>query len=371
MRPAASLTVRALPYDVLSSLLTQISLRAQDFGAMDWKGLPVLVTGGASFIGSHLVDSLVERKARVTVVDDLSSGRLDHLHQHLATSKVRFIKADLRRQDAADMAVTGQHCVFHLAAAHGGRGYLETHEAACASNFVLDGLVFDSCVRLGVDRVVYASSGCVYPCHLQAGLDQIVNLKEDQVGPPFDADGIYGWAKLMGEKVLAIYAREHRIKAVSCRYFTAYGPRATESHAVMAMIARAFVRQDPFEVWGTGQQLRNWTYVSDIVEGTLVATEHYDAGEAVNIGIMEGTRVMEAVELVLRRAGYAAAIVTRPDMPTGPYYRIADNTELAQRTGWRPKVSFAEGLQRTMDWYFSTKSEARVRSELQHLLCER
>jgi nucleoside-diphosphate-sugar epimerase len=338
---------------------------------MDWRGLPVLVTGGASFIGSHLVDALVERNARVTVVDDLSSGRLEHLHRHLATSKVRFIKADLRRQDAADAAVAGQQCVFHLAAAHGGRGYLETHEAACASNFVLDGLVFDSCVRHAVDRVVYASSGCVYPCYLQANPDQIVKLKEDQIGPPFDADGIYGWAKLMGEKVLAVYARVHGVKAVNCRYFTAYGPRATESHAVMAMIARAFIRQDPFEVWGTGQQQRNWTYVSDVVEGTLLAAEHYGAGEAVNIGTMEGTRVMKAAELVLQYAGYAAAIVTRPDMPTGPYYRIADNTELAQQTGWRPKVSFAEGLQRTMDWYFSTKSETRVRSDLRHLLFAR
>lgn len=338
---------------------------------MDWKGLPVLVTGGASFIGSHLVDALVERKASVTVVDDLSSGRLEHLHQHLASAKVRFIKADLRSREAADAAIAGQQCVFHLAAAHGGRGYLETHEAACASNFVLDGVVFDSCVRHAVDRVVYASSGCVYPRDLQAVADRIVKLKEDQVGPPFDADGIYGWAKLMGEKVLAIYTREHRIKAVSCRYFTAYGPRATESHAVMAMIARAFVRQDPFEVWGTGQQLRNWTYVSDIVEGTLLAAEHYDAGEAVNIGTMEGTRVMQAAELVLQRAGYPAAIVTRPDMPTGPYYRIADNSELERRTGWRPEVSFAEGLQRTMDWYFSTKSQAGVRADLQHLLFER
>jgi UDP-glucose 4-epimerase len=139
----------------------------------------------------------------------------------------------------------------------------------------------------------------------------------------------------------------------------------------MAMIARAFVRQDPFEVWGTGEQLRNWTYVSDIVEGTLLAAENFQSGEAINIGSMEGTRVIEAAELVLRRAGYSPVIVTRPDMPTGPYYRIADNTKLAQRTGWRPKTTFAEGLHKTMDWYFSTKSESRIRSNLQHLLFER
>jgi nucleoside-diphosphate-sugar epimerase len=334
-------------------------------------GIPVLVTGGASFIGSHLVDALVERKAKVTVVDDLSSGRLENLQPNLSTGAVRFIQADLRRQDAASSAIVGQHCVFHLAAAHGGRGYLETHEAACASNFMLDGVVFDACVRNGVERVVYASSGCVYPCSLQNSPEQVIKLSEDQVGPPFEADGIYGWAKLMGEKVLGAYARQHLFKAVSCRYFTAYGPRATESHAVMAMIARSFVKQDPFEVWGTGEQIRNWTYVSDVVNGTLLAAEHFDDGDAVNIGTMEGTKVIDAAELVLWRAGHAASIVKRPEMPTGPYYRVADNTKLANRTGWRPEVGFAEGLARTMDWYYSTKSEDSIRRELPHLLFER
>ena len=338
---------------------------------MDWRGIRTLVTGGASFIGSHLVDALVGKGAAVAVVDDLSSGRIENLHRHLANGNIQFTKADLRLPEAADAAVRGQQCVFHLAAAHGGRGYLETHEAVCASNFVLDGLVFDACVRHGIERVVYASSGCVYPCFLQADADRVGRLKEDQVGPPFDADGIYGWAKLMGEKVLAIHAREHRVKAVSCRYFTAYGPGANESHAVIAMIARAFVRQNPFEVWGTGRQLRNWTYISDIVEGTLRAVETFERGEAVNIGTAEGVRVLDAAELILRLTGYSAAIVTRPDMPTGPYYRIADNSKLAERTGWKPKVAFDEGLRRTMEWYFSTKSESLVRGALSHLLFER
>jgi nucleoside-diphosphate-sugar epimerase len=261
--------------------------------------------------------------------------------------------------------------VFHLAAAHGGRGYLETHEAACAGNFMLDGLVFDACIRSGVDRIVYASSACVYPRHLQADPDRVVNLSEEMAGPPFDADGIYGWAKLMGEKVLAAYAREAKIRAVSCRYFTAYGPRATESHAVMAMIARAFIKQEPFEIWGTGEQLRNWTYVSDIVKGTLLAAEHFESGEAVNVGSRRATRVMDAATLVLQRAGHRATIVTRPDMPTGPYYRVADDSLLAERAGWRPEVDFAEGLDLTMDWYFATKSPSRVRSEFEQLLFER
>lgn len=339
---------------------------------MDWKDMPVLVTGGASFIGSHLVDVLVQTGARVTVVDNLSSGRLENLRSHLDGQQIRFVEADLRRQDAAEAAVEGQNCVFHLAADHGGRGYIETHDAACAVNLMLDGLVFDACRRAGVQRLVYASSGCVYPSYVQGDADNIVNLHEDSVGPPFDSDGIYGWAKLMGEKTLAAYAREHGMKTVSCRYFTAYGPRATENHAVMAMIARSFINQDPFEVWGTGKQLRNWTYVSDIVEGTLKAAEHAGAGDAINIGTMEGTTVMEAAEMILSRMGNSPDIVTRPDMPTGPYYRIADNEKLARLTGgWRPRVTLAEGLEHTIDWYCANKSQSEIRARLPQLLCER
>ncbi len=338
---------------------------------MDWKGLPVLVTGGASFIGSHLVDALVLAGARVTVVDNLSSGRLENLRSHLDSQQIRFMEADLRRQDAAEAAVEGQNCVFHLAADHGGRGYIETHDAACAVNLMLDGIVFDACRRAGVQRVVYASSGCVYPSYIQGDADNIVNLCEDSVGPPFDSDGIYGWAKLMGEKTLSAYAQEYGMKTVSCRYFTAYGPRATENHAVMAMIARSFIKQNPFEVWGTGKQVRNWTYVSDIVEGTLKAAEHAGAGGAINIGTMEGTTVLDAAEMILKRMGNSPVIVTRPDMPTGPYYRIADNEKLAKLSGWRPRVSLAEGLEQTINWYCANKSQSEIRAKLPQLLSER
>jgi nucleoside-diphosphate-sugar epimerase len=338
---------------------------------MNWNNTNVLVTGGASFIGSHLVDALVERGARVTVGDNLSSGRLENLQPHVDTGRIRFVEVDLCRQEAAESVVSGQECVFHLAADHGGRGYIDTHEANCASNMMLDGLVFRACVELGVERVVYASSGCVYPRGLQSDRDNVVRLAESDVGPPHDADGVYGWSKLMGEMVLTAYAKKHGIKAVSCRYFTVYGPRATESHAVMAMIARAFVGQAPFEVWGTGEQIRNWTYVSDIVEGTLLAAAHAADGVAFNIGTDEGTRVIDAARMILARSGHDAQIRTLPDMPTGPYYRICDNTKLAERSGWRPQVGFADGLEKTIDWYHATKSREDIERRLPELLLER
>ena len=332
---------------------------------MNWCNRKILVTGGASFIGSHLVDALVARGAQVRVVDDLSSGKLENIRQHLTDSTIEFIQADLREPGVTRMAMKGIEIVFHLAADHGGRGYVDTHQAGPASNLYLDGLVFWEALKAGVEKVVFASSGCVYPNYLQGDPDKEIYLTEDMVKPPYDADNMYGWAKLMGELTLQAYHREYGLKAASCRYFTVYGPRAKENHAVIAMIARAFIGQNPFEVWGTGEQIRNWTYVDDIVEGTILAAEKIDDGTAVNLGTMERIRVLDAVDMVLEMTDHRAEIVTRPEMPTGPLNRVADNRLAKELLGWEPKVPFREGLKRTIEWYFATKDREQVRCILE------
>src|SRR5262245_57164468 len=139
---------------------------------MQWRKSRTLVTGGASFIGSHLVDALLERGAAVRIVDNLTSGRLDNVRSHVNARRVQLIEGDLSDPAVAEEAVRGIDVVFHLAADHGGRGYVDLHQVACASNLVLDGIVFRACRRAGVQKVVYASSGCVYPNHLQTDVSQ-------------------------------------------------------------------------------------------------------------------------------------------------------------------------------------------------------
>ncbi|MGH9688091.1 MAG: NAD-dependent epimerase/dehydratase family protein [Candidatus Acidiferrales bacterium] len=338
---------------------------------MNWKGLHVLVTGGASFIGSTLVDALVERGAKVRIVDNLSSGKLENIDRPVQSGQAEFMEADLLDHGVAEKSVRNIEIAFHLAADHGGRGYVDLHQAACAGNLTLDGIFFRACRHAGVEKVVYASSGCVYPNFLQTEPNEVVYLTEDKVGPPYDADNTYGWAKLMAEMTLRSYYRDFGMKSASCRYFTVYGERGHENHAVIAMIARAFIKQDPYAVWGNGQQIRNWTYVQDIVSGTIRAAEVIDDGSAINLGTMERTRVIDAVKAVMAYTGHHAPIEFHLEMPTGPMNRVADNTLARERLGWEPKMTFREGLHKTIEWYFRTKKREEVAATLNRVLTER
>ena len=338
---------------------------------MNLNGKRILVTGGASFIGSHLTDALVDKGAKVRVVDNLSSGRLANIQSHIESGQVDFVEADLTEPGIAQKVVDGTQIVFHLAADHGGRGYVDLHQAACTTNLALDGMLFRACHELGVENVVYASSGCVYPNHLQTDPGEMLYLQEDMVGPPFDADNMYGWAKLMGEMTLQSFHQDWGLKSASCRYFTVYGERGHENHAVIAMVARAFIAQDPYVVWGNGEQIRNWTHVDDIVSGTILAAEKIDDGTAINLGTMERTRVIDAVQEVLSYTGHDAKIELHPEMPTGPMNRVADNALASRLLEWSPQVNFVDGLHRTIEWYFSTKDRDKVRDVLEERLTER
>src|SRR5215471_20841726 len=203
---------------------------------MDWRSMRILVTGGASFIGLHLVDRLVERGAvRIRVVDDLSSGRIENLRQHLQSGSVELVCDDLLLPGAAEGAVKDIDVVFHLAAIHGGRGYVELHQAECAKNLALDGTLIKAAQEAGVEKFVFASSGCVYPNHLQQDVGEELYLTEEMAGPPYDSDGMYGWAKLMAELTLKAYYECYGMRSASCRFFTVYGEHGVENHAVMAM----------------------------------------------------------------------------------------------------------------------------------------
>lgn len=349
-----------------------------------WKDKVVLVTGGASFIGSHLVDSLLQKGAAVRVADDFSSGKLSNLEHSLRKRGVRswgsrnlsVWKGDLKERPFTRSMMRSIDAIFHLAALHGGRGYIDSHPAQCCTNMIFDQLVFEEAQRAGVGKVCFASSACVYPSYLQTDAGSTYLLKEDDADPfvrdKAQADLEYGWAKLMGEMAMKAYHRQYGMKTSSVRIFSAYGPRENETHAVVALIAKAFIKMDPFVIWGTGEQDRNFTYVQDIVDAMILAGEKIEDGSPVNAGRDDRITLNQTAELVFGIAGWRAKRIEHDlSKPEGVASRAADLTNAKKVLGWAPKVSYEEGFRKTVGWYFESNSPDKVRMNLGKRLMER
>lgn len=341
-----------------------------------WNDKHVLVTGGASFIGSHLVERLVAKDAKVRVADDLSSGKLENLS--LVSNQIEFLQGDLKDIHFATQAAAGEQVVFHLAACHGGRGYIDTHPVECATNLILDGTVFRAAYLAGVSKICFASSACVYPVNLQEKPEagNQVYLQEEMADPFIPgraaADGEYGWAKLMGELALQAYHKQYGLDCVSCRIFTAYGERENETHAVIALIAKAFIRMEPYPVWGTGEQDRNFTYVGDIADGLILSAEKVSDGSVVNIGTSEHILINDLVEMIFIKTGFTPKeIVHETAKPVGVFSRAASLKRTKELLGWIPSTSLSEGLDKTIDWYFKNKDVDMVRLKIETILTER
>lgn len=337
-----------------------------------YAGQRVLVTGGASFIGSHLTELLVAHGAQVTVADDFSSGRREFLAE--VADAIVVVEGDLREATFARRVADDAQTVFHLAALHGGRGYIDTHPVECTSNMLLDHVVFDACTRAGATRIVHASSACVYPTNLQADDADRSLLSEEDAG--FDepgrafADGEYGWAKLMGELQLRAFHRQHGIDAVAARIFTAYGERENESHAVIALIAKAAARLEPFPVWGDGRQTRNFTYVRDTAQG-LAFAGLLSGFEVLNVGTAQHHTILELLDVIFDHVGWRPSeLDLQLDKPVGVRSRAADNSRIRQLTGWAPSTSLEEGVARTVDWYVESVGPERL-GDLERLLMAR
>jgi UDP-glucose 4-epimerase len=334
---------------------------------------PVLVTGGASFIGSHLAELLVEAGADVTIADDLSSGRTENLAA--IAGRHKLLVGDLRSEAFAREACTGQEVVFHLAAAHGGRGYIETHPVECMNNMTLDHTVYAAAAAAGARKIVFASSACVYPTNLQADEADRLLLREedanfDDPGRAF-ADGEYGWAKLMGELQLGAFHKQYGLDGIACRIFTAYGERENETHAVIALIAKAVARLDPYPIWGNGLQTRNFTYVGDTAMGLALAGARLTGFETINVGSATHHTVMELVEEIFAHLDWRPAeIQLELDKPVGVKSRAADVTKSESLLEWSPRTSLAEGVARTTDWYATIFDQSRA-ADLERLLLER
>ncbi len=337
---------------------------------MNWARKKVLVTGGGGFIGSALVDRLLDLGADVGVVDKLflptqpniAKQKIDRLWRiftkhGIVVPSIQTLDLLTQKQDFEKLA-KGFDTVFHLSAIFGGREFVNTRQVDSAKMLAIDQNVIDASYNAGVEAFHYASSACVYPDSLQVAGYALKEEDALSTGEGFrGADNLYGWAKLMGELQCKVYHEEKGLKTSVCRYLTVYGPGEFDnSHAISALIEKALDQQDPFEIWGDGQQERGFTYVDDIVNGSILASEKITVGIPINLGTDERYTIDRTAEIIFRVVGWKSTLIAHlRDKPEGPRSRALNISRARWLLDWEPKVELPEGIAKTVEWHKSLR----------------
>lgn len=319
-----------------------------------WNGKKVLVTGGAGFIGSYVVEQLVEREADVltTVIDNLQSGELRNLER--VEDRIKFVKADLRNMKDCLEISKGKEIVMNLAARVRGIEYNRLHPGTMFKDNMLISLnVLDAARQVGVERFLVVSSACVYPRNCTVPTPEEEGFRDT---PEPTSEG-YGWAKRMAEFMGKAYHREFGMKVAIARPYNCYGPRdyfdAEIGHVIPALIKKAFDGEDPLIVWGNGEQSRAFLYVEDLARGLIEITEKYAVCGPINIGTDEEIKIKDLVKLILELSGKNPKICFDTAKPVGQPRRNCDNTKALEKIGFHARVNIEEGLRNTVNWYKS------------------
>ncbi|MEK7573395.1 MAG: NAD-dependent epimerase/dehydratase family protein [Patescibacteria group bacterium] len=343
----------------------------------------IFVSGGAGFIGSALVNELIKLGAKTTIGDNLSSGTLQNIlrvwkennlnfkktdYGYLSENGHKFVFIDFQDFEKTRKILKNYEIVFHLAANFGGRGYIDTHPGDCCEGFSVNQNVIKAAHLANVDRILFASSACIYPHDLQKDYGSKYLLKETDAFKNnwANADKEYGWAKLMGEVTLQGYNNQFGLKGVSTRYVTAYGPWENDTHAIVALIRRAVEKNDPYVIWGSGKQDRDFTYVDDIVSGTLAACEKITDASAVNLGTSVRYTMKESVDIIFDILNWKPRkIIYDRTKPEGVKTRALDIKKAKKVLSWEPNHDLRSGLMKTIEWFLKEKPKT-VDSLLKH-----
>jgi nucleoside-diphosphate-sugar epimerase len=238
--------------------------------------------------------------------------------------------------------------VYHFAAIVGGRLKIEGDPMAVALDLSIDAEFFYWVCQHQPERVLYPSSSAAYPINLQSPTGAIALSEGDidfnkNLGVP---DMTYGWSKLTGEFLAQIAAKHYGISVVCIRPFSGYGEDQDLSYPVPAIAARAAKKEDPFEVWGSGKQGRDFVHIDDVLDLIGILMDQVSDGSAYNIGSGKLTTFLELIDLFTRFAGYAPEIKPLLDKPVGVHSRYCDMSLVESRFGWKPKISLEEGMNR-------------------------
>jgi len=316
-----------------------------------WEGKHVLVTGGAGFIGSHLVEALVELGCKVRVADNLSRGSLKNLEYVI--DKIDFRKVDLTDLNNCIEVTKGIDYVFHLASSVGGIHYITKVKVGnLTPSSIMNLNMLEASVKNDVERFLFTSSACIYN-----GKPDKLNVYKEEDGYPALPINTYGWAKILGEIACKSYHEDYGIKTVSVRIFNAYGERENLdlkwAHVIPSLIRKAILYpKEPFIVFGDGSQIRAFLYVKDCVEGLLLAMEKIGNGDVINLGSEEPVTLKELIEKIIRISKKDIKVQFDPNATIGVRGYIPDTKKLRELLGFVAKTKLDEGLKRTYEWAY-------------------
>ncbi|MEO8434146.1 MAG: SDR family oxidoreductase [Pyrinomonadaceae bacterium] len=318
----------------------------------------VLVTGGAGFIGSHIAAAMAANGARLRVIDDLSTGHLENLEE--IGGEIDFIKASLNDRDAARRALEDVELVFHEAAIpsvpRSVQDPLETHVACVDATLAL----LLAAREKGVRRIIYAASSSAYG-------DQPTLPKHEEMRP--EPLSPYAVAKLVGEYYCQTFTRVYGLETISLRYFNVFGPRQDPSSQYSGVISRfisALMSGERPMIYGDGEQSRDFTYVSNVVDANLRAAETTRGiGEVINIANGERITLNQLLEELKSLTGRETVEASYQQPRSGDVlHSVADISRAGRFLDFTPRMKLREGLQLTIDWWkqsrFAAESVGRL-----------
>jgi UDP-glucose 4-epimerase len=316
-----------------------------------WGGKRVLVTGGAGFVGSYLVEDLLQRGAQVRVVDDFSSGHRDNLES--VRSECELIEGDLRDPEVAVSAASGMDVVMHLASrAYGMLLSGSLNDEMLRDNCLMTFHVLDACRTEEVERTLMVSSSCVYDDSSPVPTPEL----PVHVGRPESVNEGYGWAKRILEIQSRYVSERFGVPIAIVRPFNAYGGRyrwaGSASHVVPSLTKKVLDRDRPVVIWGSGEQVRDLLHAKDFALGFRLAVEQSVDCEPINLAGGITVRLTDLVKEIAQLAGIEVEIAFDPSKGEGRRRKEADLTRLRTKLpDFAPTVSLEDGLRDMIDWY--------------------
>lgn len=309
-----------------------------------------LVTGGAGFIGSHIVDRLVSEGAAVRVLDNLTTGKVSNLATSMKSGRVKFLKGSITDVKAVRAAARGANTIFHEAALVNVPRSFRNPQVVYRVNTEGTINLLEASRRYDVEHFVYASSSSVYGETGRAPVDEDTPLRP--VSP-------YAASKLAAEESCQVYWRAYGLPTVSLRYFNVYGPRQSGGSysGVISVFAKAISRNQVPVINGDGSQTRDFVYVEDVVQANLSsAQERHAAGEVFNIGTGRQTSISELAQVMLSLSGHADLQPKHgPPRKGDVRYSCADTARATSRLHYEPKTELAEGVGQVLQWFLTRR----------------